>query len=198
MLWMALGHSITSLTLLSHFWNQGSPLPPPHTPFTSTKKESNVALIRVEGGTLSKEALRDHLKRLIPGKFEWNVQYHAWDTWIVPFPLKMELCRTMNFGRADLKDGMFLKFDEYEEEEYFGHELPLLWMRVLNLPKVLRTYEVIWAVGTMFRATQYVDMITTRKNKFWRFQIVVLNPNIVPTRMDVVIGARFFELEFEI
>jgi hypothetical protein len=104
----------------------------------------------------------------------------------------------MNFGRADLKDGMFLKFEEYEEEEYFGHELPLLWIRVLNLLKVLRTYEVIWAVGTMFGATQRIDMITTRKNKFGRFQIAVLNPNIVPTRMDVVIGAQFFELEFKI
>jgi hypothetical protein len=29
----------------------------------------------------------------------------------------------MHFGRADLKDRMFLKFEEYEEEEYFGHEL---------------------------------------------------------------------------
>jgi hypothetical protein len=39
-----------------------------HTPFTSTKKESNVALIRVEGGALSEEALREHLNI-----FEWNV-----------------------------------------------------------------------------------------------------------------------------
>jgi hypothetical protein len=104
----------------------------------------------------------------------------------------------MNFGRADLKDGMFLKFEEFEEEEYFGHELPLMWMRVLNLPKVLRSFEVIWAIGTMFGETQRVDMITTRKNKFGRFQIAVLNPSVVPTKMDVVIGAQFFELQFEI
>jgi hypothetical protein len=32
---------------------------------------------------------------------------------------------------------MSVKFEEYEEEKYYGHELPLLWMRVLNLPKVL-------------------------------------------------------------
>jgi hypothetical protein len=104
----------------------------------------------------------------------------------------------MNFGRADLKEGMSLKFEEYEEEEYYGHELTLLWMGVLNLPKVLQSYEVIWAIGTMFGATQRVDMITTRKNKFGRFQIAVLNPSVMPTRMDVVIGARFFELQFKI
>jgi hypothetical protein len=61
-----------------------------------------------------------------------------------------------------------------------------------------RSFEVIWAIGTMFGETQRVDMITTRKNKFGRFQIAVLNPSVVPTKMDVVIGARFFELQFEI
>jgi hypothetical protein len=45
----------------------------PHAPFKTMKKESNVALIWVEGGSLSEEALREHLKRLIPSKFEWNV-----------------------------------------------------------------------------------------------------------------------------
>jgi len=74
----------------------------------------------------------------------------------------------------------------------------MVWMRVLNLTKVLRTYEVLWAVGTMFGATQKVDMITTRKNKFGRFKVAVLNPAIVPTRMDCVIGTLFFELQFEI
>ncbi|CAO2179218.1 unnamed protein product [Urochloa humidicola] len=85
-----------------------------------------------------------------------------------------------------------------EEDEYFGHELPTVWMRTVNLPKVLRTYEVLWAIGTMFGATQKVDMITTRKNKYGRFKVAVLNPTIVPTKMDCVIGTRFFELRFVI
>lgn len=41
-------------------------------------------------------------------------------------------------------------------------------------------------------------MVTTRKNTFCHFKVVVLNPNIVPTQMDVVIGSRLFELQFEI
>lgn len=69
-------------------------------------------------------------------------------------------------------------------------------MKVPNLPKVLHSCEVLWAVGTMFGAMQRVDMITTRKNKFWRFKVAVLNPNIVPTKMDVV--TRFMEFKFEI
>jgi hypothetical protein len=39
---------------------------------------------------------------------------------------------------------------------------------VLNLPKVLGTYEVLWAIGTMFGATTRVDMINTRTNTFGR------------------------------
>lgn len=124
-----------------------------------------------------------HLKRLAPGNFEWDVQLHAQDTWVASFPSKAELKRTVNFGSADLKDGKVLKFDWYEEEEYFGHEIPSIWMRVTNLPRQLRTYEVLGALGTMFGATQRVDMMTTRKNTFGRFKVAVLNPTILPTQI---------------
>jgi hypothetical protein len=64
----------------------------------------------------------------VPGKFEWDVQLHAPNTWVTSFPSKVELKRTMNFGSADLKNGLVLKFEEFEEEEYFGKELPRVWM----------------------------------------------------------------------
>ncbi|TVU42878.1 hypothetical protein EJB05_09301, partial [Eragrostis curvula] len=170
----------------------------PHGPINMAKKDGLTALIKVKGGHLKEEELVGHLKRLVPGKFEWDVQLHAPDTWIAPFPSKAELKRTINFGAADLKDGKSLSFELYEEEEYFGEEMPFVWMKVTNLPRVLRSYEVLWAIGTMFGATQRVDMVTTRKNSFGRFKVVVMDPNIVPTQMDVVIGSRFFELQFEI
>lgn len=170
----------------------------PHAPYSTAKKDGITALITVTGGSLTEVELVGHLKHLVPGKFEWDVQMRGQDKWVAPFPSKSDLRRTINFGSADLKNGMHLKFEDYEEDEYFGHELPFVWMRVLNLPKVLRSYEVLWAIGTMFGATQRVDMITTRKNNFGRFEVAVLNPNIIPSKMDVVIGTRFFELDFEI
>jgi len=117
---------------------------------------------------------------------------------MAPFPSMVEFMRAINFGSANLKNGMRLNFECFEEEEYFGHELPMVWMRVLNLPKVLRAYQVLWAVGTLLGATQKVDMISTRKNKFGRFKVAVLNPTILPTTMDCVIGTRFLELQFEV
>lgn len=41
-------------------------------------------------------------------------------------------------------------------------------------------------------------MITPRKSSFGCFKVIVLNPNIHSTQMDLVIGSRFFELRFQI
>lgn len=155
-------------------------------------------MISVQGGVLSEAEVVSHLQRLVPGKHEWDVQLQAPNKWVTAFPSKGELKRTINFGAGDLKNGMCLKFDLFEEEEFMGEELPRVIMRVLNLSAVLRTYEVLWAIGTMFGATTKVDMITTRRNSFGRFEVAVLNPTIVPTEMDVVIGTRWFELKFQV
>jgi hypothetical protein len=33
---------------------------------------------------------------------------------------------------AEMKEGVTLKFQQFnEDEEYFGHALPVLWMRVI-------------------------------------------------------------------
>lgn len=148
----------------------------PHAPYSTCKKDGKTALIKVIGAQLTVEEIRGHLKRLIRANFEWDIQLHVPNTWVVPFPSKAELRRMINFGSADLRDGMSLKFEEFEEVEYFGTEIPQVWMKVLNLPKVLHSYEVLRAVGSMFGATQRCDMITTRKNNFGRFKVGVLNP----------------------
>ena len=169
----------------------------PHDPIQPSKMDSITALIKVERGSLTEEDLRVHLKRLFCANFEWDLQAQAPDVWVAPFPSKVEFMRAINFGSTNLKNGMRLNFECFEEEEYFGHELPMVWMRVLNLPKVLRTYQVLWAVGTLFGATQKVDMISTRKNKFGRFKVAVLNPTILPTTMDCVIGTQFLNFSLK-
>lgn len=117
----------------------------PHALYSTSKESGNAALVKVFGGHLSeKDLVITNLRSLVPApsSFECDIQLHAPDTWVVPFPSKAELRRTINFGSADLKDGLSLKFEEFEVEEYYGNELPLIWMRVTNLPKVLCGYEV--------------------------------------------------------
>ena len=58
---------------------------------------------------------------------------------------------------AEMKEGVTLKFQEFkEDEEYFGHALPMVWMRVMNLPSILKEYVILWALGTLFGVTQDV------------------------------------------
>jgi hypothetical protein len=50
----------------------------------------------------------------------------------------------------------------------------------------------------MLGSTQVVDMEKTRKSNFGRVLVAVLNPSLIPDRLDVVIGDHYFELDFEV
>jgi hypothetical protein len=43
-----------------------------------------------------------------------------------------------------------------------------------------------------------VDMVTTRASNFGRFAVAVLEPKAIPTKLDVIIGNRYFQLLFEV
>jgi hypothetical protein len=45
----------------------------------------------------------------------------------------------------------------------------------------------------MLGSTQTVDMETTRKNNFGRVLVAVLDPKLLPTKLDAVIGDHYFE-----
>ena len=51
----------------------------PHDPIQPSKMDSITALIKVEGGSLTEEDLRVHLKRLFCANFEWDLQAQAPD-----------------------------------------------------------------------------------------------------------------------
>lgn len=58
----------------------------PHGPIDMSNQDGLMALIKVKGGQLTEQELIAHLKRLVPTKFEWEVKFHAPDTWTAPFP----------------------------------------------------------------------------------------------------------------
>jgi hypothetical protein len=170
-----------------------------HPPIQPTKKSARTALVTVSGGFLSEDDLVSHLKFLVRQNFSWEVQCIKENVYKVPFPNRTELLRQTYLVSANLPNGISLKFEEFfEEEDNFGYPLPVVWMRVLNLPAILRKYKVLWALGTMFGVTQKVDMKTTKVNTFGQFCVAVLEPECVPNAMDVIIGNRFFELKFEV
>ncbi|EEE62954.1 hypothetical protein OsJ_17761 [Oryza sativa Japonica Group] len=91
---------------------------------------------------------------------------------------------------------MALVKEWFEKEE--GCLLPKVWIRVFGLRKRLREYLTLWVVGSLVGATQLVDMKTTRKSDFGRIFVAVLDPTIIPRKLDVVIGDHYFELKFEV
>lgn len=173
----------------------------PHPPL-SRKKDSKTALVKVVGGFLSADQVTAQLQRVVSSRWKWEPIPHEKDSFIVPFPSKNELQRAMAFGGADVRGssvpvGLRMQFEEWHEEEE-GYLLPKVWIRVSGIRKKLREFQNLWAIGSMLGSTQTVDMETTRKNNFGRILVAVLDPKVLPRKLDVVIGDHYFELKFEI
>lgn len=121
---------------------------------------------------------------------------------LTQFPSRTELQRSVNYGGADAKgegvpEGTRLQFEEWHEKEE-GFLLPKVWVRVKCVREPLREFLILWVVGSLLGLTQTVDMETTRKNKFGRILVAVLDPKLIPRVLDVVIGDHYFDLEFEV
>jgi hypothetical protein len=150
----------------------------PHASIQPTKKDNKMALVSAFGMTVTEEEVVTFLRVLVSDSFAWEVKRLNGFEFKVLFPSKGDLSKMTKFN-ADMKEeGVTLKFQEYkEEEEYFGHTLPVVWIRTTNLPTILREYVILWALGTLFGVTQEVDMVTTRASSFGRFAVAVLEPN---------------------
>ncbi|OQU90688.1 hypothetical protein SORBI_3001G028301 [Sorghum bicolor] len=174
----------------------------PHPPLPRLKKESKMAQVSVVGGSLSEEQLILQLKRVVPVKWSWELKKQGDGKFITQFPSKAELQRSIAYGGADVKgegvhDGIRLQFEEWHEKDE-GFLLSKVWVRVRCIREPLREFLILWAVGSLLGSTQTVDMETTRKNEFGRILIAVLDPKLIPRRLDVVIGDHYFDLEFEV
>jgi hypothetical protein len=73
-----------------------------------------------------------------------------------------------------------------------------VWVQMTRLPSELRDFLTLWAIGTILGVMKEVDMIFTHHYKRSRMQILVLDPALIPTSVDVVIGESVFELHFKV
>jgi hypothetical protein len=72
----------------------------------------------------------------------------------------------MAFSSASIKEhGVNLIFEEWWPDEE-GQQLPRGWIRIYWLPKQLREFSVLWALGSMLGAIQSVDMISSLRNDY--------------------------------
>jgi hypothetical protein len=102
-----------------------------------------MALISTSGKNLTEEEVAAFLWVLVSDTFAWDVKRHNGFEFKVSFPTKGDLVKMTRFN-ADMKEGITLKFQEFKEhEEYFGHALPVVWMRIINRPTILRKYVYV-------------------------------------------------------
>jgi hypothetical protein len=71
-------------------------------------------------------------------------------------------------------------------------------VQMTGLPRELREYLTIWAIGTILGVTKDVDMKFTREYERARLQVLVLDPSLIPQSIDVVIGEFIYELHFRV
>jgi hypothetical protein len=80
------------------------------------------------------------------------------------FPSRGELHRMIEWGTIHTKFGAQMLVKEEGLGEEIKYEMPKAWVHFTGLPKELREYSVIWAVGSMLGISKEVDMLFT-----WKF-----------------------------
>jgi hypothetical protein len=116
----------------------------------------------------------------------------------VTFPSMGEMQRMIEWGVVQTKFKAKLQIKEATVDDEVKYVMPKVWVQFTGLPEELRDFPVIWAVGSILGVSKEVDMIFTRQYGRCRLQVLVLDPNIIPRYVDVVIGDFLYELRFRV
>ena len=159
------------------------------------KVESKTEMIRVSGGSLTAANVTSEMERLFPGGWRWIVEETGANTFRTVFPSRAEMQRMVEWGVLHTKfTGVTLRFEESVGGDEVKFAMPKVWVQFTGLPKELREFVTIWAIGSILGVSKAVDMKFTRKHDICRLQVLVLDPNIIPQFVDVVIGDYLYGL----
>jgi hypothetical protein len=114
-------------------------------------------------------------------------------------PSKGEMQRLIGWGAVQSKDRKaVILIDEGAGGSFYKKALKQVWVQMTELLEELRDYPTIWAIRTILGVTKEVDMKFPRIMDRTRFQVLVLDPNLIPESVDVVIGDFIYELHFKV
>jgi hypothetical protein len=147
----------------------------------SLVQSSVAALITLEAGQVSAQLLQVELARIIPIRWEWDVHEQGPQSFVVPFPSKEELDRMIAIRAITTrnKEGT-LFFEEFIDDVQPIKVLDQVWVTVTKVPRVLRSFLPLWAVGSIVGATQKVDMVHLRATGQVRILVAVLDTKQIP------------------
>jgi hypothetical protein len=113
------------------------------------------------------------------------------------FPSKAELQRIVEWGVVHTKfQNAKIKIEERMVDNEVKFVLPGVWIQFTGLSTHLRDFLIIWAVGAIMGVTKDVDMEITRNHEICRMQVLVMDPNLIPNSVNLVIGDNLYELKF--
>ncbi|WVZ86412.1 LOW QUALITY PROTEIN: hypothetical protein U9M48_033197, partial [Paspalum notatum var. saurae] len=130
-------------------------------------------------------------------EWTWSAQGHGDKAYIVPFPCKEELHRMVAIRRLTTKnqEGTLL-FEEFEADVQPIRVLDQVWVTVTNVPRILKSYLSLWAVGSCIGATQKVDMVHLRKTGEVRILVAAFDTRAIAKQVDVCVNRSIYRLYF--
>ncbi|XP_021313908.1 uncharacterized protein LOC110434354 [Sorghum bicolor] len=174
-------------------------IPVPGNPKVHSDKK--LALVRVLEGPFTVQDLAVELERLLPGQknHNWGIELKGNDAFIINFPHASILDNMVNWGAMDAKakEGR-IRFEKGIDPEVYKYEIGKVWVQFRGLPKELKNFPIIWAIGTILSVPRAVDMVFTNNTGRCRMKVVVLASNLIPDFVDVVIGDQVYSLQFKI
>jgi hypothetical protein len=152
---------------------------------------SYAALITVETGEVNAQLIRSELARIIPVRWDWEVQDLGSNSFVVPFLSKEELERMVAIHTITTrnKEGT-LTFEEFVDDVQPIKVLEQVWVTVTKVPRALRSFLPLWAVGSIIGATQKVDMLHLRATGQVRILVAVYDATKIPKFADLLSDAR--------
>jgi hypothetical protein len=91
-----------------------------------------------------------------------------------------------------------IRFEKGVENDVCKYEIDKVWVQFRRLPKELREFPIIWAIGSILGVPRAVDTKFTKKFGRSRMKVAMLDPNLIPDLVDVVIGDFVYELQFRV
>jgi hypothetical protein len=151
----------------------------------------------MEAREVSAKLLQSELAWIIPIRWKWEVQVLGAKAFVVPFPSKEELERMIAICTITTKnkEGTIV-FEEFIDDVQPIKILEQVWVRVI--PRVLRSFLPLWAVGSIIGATQKVDMAHLRSTGQVRILVAVLDINKIPKMADVCATSSIYRLYFKL
>jgi len=159
--------------------------------------EEKSATVRVLEGSITAELLAVELENLLPGKTKWVIEEKGKDAFTTNFPSSDLLDTMVYWGPMVTKTVKGkIQFEKSVEEDVYKYEIEKVWVQFRGLPKEFREFPIIWAIASILGVPRAVDTKFMKKFGRARMKVAVLDSNLIPVFVDVVIGDYVYQLHF--